>query len=865
MKIKVIFLTSIFLIFLTSLVQGVEDWLPIRANNNLTTSAVNPVQVDFSSFGTKLFAVVFTSNNTNPTDGGAGLVTWSLANVTKSANSFQVKTENDTGGNTPGKMNWIAVRSGEYDLENNGRLKCGTTASVRQTDPALANATFTTSFSNTNYAIVCSTSDDADTPVCNPLSAFKTTSSLRMEIRDKDGAAEGVDSVDWCAMTYGNYTFGGKEFKAGSDSITSVGTFSIDFGADKMPNEDYVVIVSSLTVQSSGVDCQCDIQNKTINGFNGTCYLDNGLPTLDCTNNGYLDWIALEVIDVNLSFDRTFTSLVNTTNRTLFGFINGTLNNIYYNNTIDAVRLIYNNKTNGTYTSQVFDLGTTQIFNNISWTQGAPYGIELGRSLNDSVTASNQSQDFGFINTSGLVVLFHFNNESEFGENNSIIRDFSTIVNSERATSITANATCDVSCSNYSISNKILGNSGLNLNQSVWTVNTPSVDWKNAITISTWIYVKTVLPTSGTPSRLLSGDNSSNSDVIRFTITQGNGIVFSEDSGVSICQTSSNVLLNDTWHHIAITKSKANNVDAIYVDGIDKANDKTCTGGRSATYPRWTLGNLQAGTRLLNATIDEFSIWNRSLSQAEVRNLYKRGAMRLNLTVRSCDDISCVGEGFEVNATNSSFSNISNLTNNRYIQYQANLFIRNSSNVTSPELYNVTIHYQAITTADTTLPSGNLTTITNNSVYNSTKILIGSRWNETGDMRLYINWTLNQTELSVTAGTNFTFITNLSNGTYLVNATLTDSDSNIGETPFFIFKIANNTGVEVSGCTCPVSGNWNLNPCLGQTITTNCNLNGNSAYCTQAGTINFRARISNALEIFADNGCELFCETGDCW
>jgi len=139
----------------------------------------------------------------------------------------------------------------------------------------------------------------------------------------------------------------------------------------------------------------------------------------------------------------------------------------------------------------------------------------------------------------------------------------------------------------------------------------------------------------------------------------------------------------------------------------------------------------------------------------------------------------------------------------------------------------------SIVAADTTPPSGNLTTITNNSVYNATKILIGSIWDEIGDVRLYINWTLNQTELSVSTGTNFTFITNLSNGTYLVNATNTDASNNVGETPFFIFTIANNTGVELpaNDCTCPSPiADWVIDDGSICTLNSICNIYPNNLF-----------------------------------
>jgi len=81
----------------------------------------------------------------------------------------------------------------------------------------------------------------------------------------------------------------------------------------------------------------------------------------------------------------------------------------------------------------------------------------------------------------------------------------------------------------------------------------------------------------------------------------------------------------------------------------------------------------------------------------------------------------------------------------------------------------------------------------------------------------------------------------------LVNATNTDALSNIGETPFFIFTIANNTGIEVSADSCTyTSGDWNVD------ITDNCVINseviGDSGKCVvftgDGGTFTVNAKIS---------------------
>ena len=263
------------------------ELLPIRANNNLTTESTNPKQVDFTAFINNNLSVVFTSNDSSTA--GAGNVFWSHAYLNLAANSFQVKTESDTGSNKAGKLNWLAVRAGDYDL-GTGRLQCGTTPAIG-TGPSTATASFNTPFADTNYSIVCAPADDVDTPACNPSIGGRSVGSAEMEIRDDNGAEEDVSGANWCALTFGNHSVDGVKIKAGSGPI-STGTFDIGFGTeDQMPSADYVVIISA-----QGNDFQCDVETRTISGFTGSCYEDAG-----ALGGIELDWITIERVDRDLS------------------------------------------------------------------------------------------------------------------------------------------------------------------------------------------------------------------------------------------------------------------------------------------------------------------------------------------------------------------------------------------------------------------------------------------------------------------------------------------------------------------------------------------------------------------------------------
>ena len=319
---KILFSLLLILLFIP-LAKGVKI-LPIRADNNFTNEGGNPKQVDFPTFGSSNFSVVFTSNKSSAA--GNGNVFWSLTYLNLAANSFQMKAEDDTGTDQIGQSNWLAVKAGDYDL-GTGKLECGTAPASSAADPSITTAAFNTSFPDTNYSIICNPESIGDSPVCNPRPANKKVDSAELLFRADTGGAQLVSGANWCAISHGNHTVDGVEIKAGSDRVEN-GLFNISFGPDdQMPSEDYVVLIT-IVLPNTGLDCTCDVQTRTIDGFNGTCY-DDGASSVACVSE-QLDWIALEKIDRNLSleFEDTLSPIIN-------GTANKTLTDIFQNDIIN--------------------------------------------------------------------------------------------------------------------------------------------------------------------------------------------------------------------------------------------------------------------------------------------------------------------------------------------------------------------------------------------------------------------------------------------------------------------------------------------------------------------------------------------------
>ncbi len=159
-----------------------------------------------------------------------------------------------------------------------------------------------------------------------------------------------------------------------------------------------------------------------------------------------------------------------------------------------------------------------------------------------------------------------------------------------------------------------------------------------------------------------------------------------------------------SWNHIAITFSSETNYINYYVNGSPAGSTKT-------TEPSTITGSYLIGandtsspTAPFNGLIDEFTYFNRTLTDEEILNHYKRGVMDLNLQVRSCNTSNCSGFSFVgPDGTTSTYFTDSNMTlwdlnainSNRYFQYKA--FFRtsdtNTQKTTTPSLQEVRINY----------------------------------------------------------------------------------------------------------------------------------------------------------------------------
>lgn len=383
-------------------------------------------------------------------------------------------------------------------------------------------------------------------------------------------------------------------------------------------------------------------------------------------------------------------------------FDSGTFNNMITVGTGADANLTSNN-SQGHYGSQIFDSTIPNAnFTNITVTLDLPYGVEIGRDINNET------------NLTGLVALYHFNNETGL-ENNSLIYDFSVDVNPERLGETANNITCTLpnGCPANNFTNEKFGNGSKEFEfQGIVNHAPPDKSTANMgnMTLSAWIYPRG--PGQGSIGRIVAKDNATNG--FYFT-TCGpavpqcttNLMVFVQSFSTTdgLWRSSPNSLLPFfEYKHVVVTfDNSAANDPVFYIDGSISTTftiqNPVGTVFNDSGTPL-AIGNNPVGGNVFNGTIDEVAIWNRTLSSLEIKNLYRRGAIELNLSVRSCDDNACNGESYkQITDTDFMGSKVTmDLIPNRFFQYNFTYSNNATSNLIDRVLINtVEIQFDNLT------------------------------------------------------------------------------------------------------------------------------------------------------------------------
>ncbi len=351
-------------------------------------------------------------------------------------------------------------------------------------------------------------------------------------------------------------------------------------------------------------------------------------------------------------------------------FNNGTFFNSQYNSSINGIQLNYSSSY-GNYSSPVFDGGGLSEWLNISWTPGTLYQGELPP--NGEIETYPEG-----INMSGNTLLLHFNNNSgtitDYSGNNYDGTVFGT--------------------PNWISNGKFNGGfnfPGSNTNDYI-DIDYRAADGLDDFTVSYWARIDT-----NSQGAIISGANAArNNEFLFFTSYSVLGVYLSD------AVDTWNINANDgQWHHYVITRTGT--TGEVFEDGVSLGTNTVSTNLIDLDPNGLMLGQEQdsvaggfAAAQSYNGAVDELGIWNRPFSDEEIYNLYKRGVLRLNISVRSCDDSNCVGDTW--NETFNTSPNILNVEDNPYFQYKVE-FESEDTNYVS-KLHNISINYNLLDTIE---------------------------------------------------------------------------------------------------------------------------------------------------------------------
>jgi len=440
------------------------------------------------------------------------------------------------------------------------------------------------------------------------------------------------------------------------------------------------------------------------------------------------------------------TYLVNTTNTTRFSFFTGTFNLTEFHDALDAI--VLNASAFGNYTSQVFSRSVTVSWNNISWASNALGDLPANRATETSFAHGNA-------NMSGNILLLHLNNDSSLNESGTFFFDSSGTGNHGRCGDA-ASDPCPVRSNGkldgaYNFSNTVvLVNDSAALDGSL-----------TQLAISAWVYPTNLDTTNPRPivSKRITSTGAYPFALFFFT---GNQLAV-DLNGTDNRFFSNRVFTNNTWYHVLVqfdgTQPAASRVSVYVNGGFDRNATESASFIPRLANSNLTLGRLSSNANNYSGVIDEVALWNRTFTPEQIKDLYVRGAARLNLSVRSCDDALCAGESF-VDVNDTSAQNLG-VSANQFFQY---LFEFSTDNVSvTPELYNVTIHYReraAPTIAQVILNTTN--PLTNDTNENLTAFIINATDQDGNRVRNISDWRVDNLSIAVLnmpfeGGSNSTF------------------------------------------------------------------------------------------------------------
>ncbi len=299
------------------------------------------------------------------------------------------------------------------------------------------------------------------------------------------------------------------------------------------------------------------------------------------------------------------------------GFGAGIANNVRWNGTMLELGAA---GSLGMYRSQVFDAGGVVSWSGISWLPERP----SGKPIPDD--GSETQYPLGNLDRTGLRFLVHLDDTT------GSIRD--TSGNSNDGSNVGGTY---AAAGRFGTAVNMQGTSYLDFgNASLLSVS-------GDLSISVWVK----RAATAQLGFLISKEaNPSPNGWCLFILSTDQVAFCIHDGQLRDTFTSTTLTSVGSWYHIVATHTPG--AQQIYVNGVVQPLSQ---GGAYATNPAMSINPMWIGKRYddtgyLQGPIDEVALFARTLSAAEVRELYYRGATRLRIQIRSCPDPTCAGIPF---------------------------------------------------------------------------------------------------------------------------------------------------------------------------------------------------------------------------
>lgn len=343
--------------------------------------------------------------------------------------------------------------------------------------------------------------------------------------------------------------------------------------------------------------------------------------------------------------------------------------NSAYNRTyLNASGFVQLNLTfnNGTYTQQYdYGVNATVAFHNISWNSSV-----YGSALPSNVGSDTQYAD-GF-NMANNVLLMRMDDSAN------PVTDYSGNGNTGTYDGVLWQQTGII---NYSI--KLDG-----INDEIIVSNAPTIQFGNLTDFTYSVWVKRV--------------SLGVTDIIvdkRSAVSSGWGVWFLPSNQINVrlgltqLNSGAGVVADTDWHHIAVVADRNESV-SIYIDAVQYETLTDTTARNVSTSSDLYMGVVSyAAVLFYDGYFDETAIFDKVLTAADVKNIYKRGITDLTLKVRSCA-ASCSNEAWQQLGSISP-QDVS-IADNRYFQYQFSYNTLDQSY--TPELWAVDVFYDGVCT-----------------------------------------------------------------------------------------------------------------------------------------------------------------------